>query len=68
MNRRHESSLINNFNLLFGGKGRKCSFSIPCGIVKNEISLVEKATFVHFLHKEEKIIFHYLLPKVITVI
>ena len=30
-----------------------------------------KATFVHFLHKEEekrKILFHYLLPKVITVI
>ena len=68
MNRRHENSLISNFNLLFGGKGQKCSFSIPCGIVKNEISLVERLLLCIFYTKKKKILVHYLLPKVITVI
>ena len=64
----HKSSFISNFNLLFGGKGKKCSFSIPCGIVKNEISLVERLLLCIFYTKKKKILVHYLLPKVITVI
>ena len=63
------SSLISNFNLLFGGKGKKCSFSIPCGIVKNEISLVERLLLcIFYTKKKENTFLLYLLPKVITVI
>ena len=41
----------------------------PCGIVKNEISLVERLLLcIFYTKKKKKGLFYYLLPKIITVI